>query len=110
MHLQLSFADLPEPDDRGKDIDLGSMERLGETFEFGYMLLELLTLGGWQVVVTKPFAGQDDQGHGDRAGVLVIAERGPYEVRRVGASVATVASDVFCEAMMLAQWRIGQAA
>jgi hypothetical protein len=49
---------------------LGSMERLGETFEFGYMLLELLSVSGWQVNITKPFAGMDETGE-NRAEVLV---------------------------------------
>lgn len=79
---------------------LGSMERLGETFEFGYMLLNLLSISGWQVAVPKPFAGLDESGERP-AGVLVIATRGPLEVKRIGESVAAVATDLFGEAMRL---------
>lgn len=79
---------------------LGSMERLGDTFEFGYMLLELLSLSGWQVAVTTPFAGMDETGE-RRAEVLVIASRGPLEVRRIGETVAAVATELFGEAMRL---------
>lgn len=79
---------------------LGSMERLGDSFEFGYMLLELLSLSGWQVNITTPFAGMDETGE-HRAEVLVIATRGPLEVKRIGETVASVAADLFGEAMRL---------
>lgn len=82
---QLSFDDLPalEADDE--------LQRLGETREFGYLLLELLNHAGWDVVVTAAFAGE---------GVLVIA-RGVdgIEIKRQGAKVADVAADLFQEAM-----------
>ncbi len=59
----------------------------------GYMLLSLLGLGGWTVGVTRAFGG----------GVLVLASKGPYEVRRQGKSVADIAPEVFEEAARLAR-------
>lgn len=60
--------------------------------------MRLLSLSGWEVVVTTPFAG----GIVDAPpGVLVIASRGPLELRHVGATVADVATGVFTEAMRL---------
>lgn len=95
---QLSFEDLPSAEP-GRP--LHGMQRLGETFEFGAMLMQLLGLAGWTVVITKPFAGihELEQEHAD--GVLVIAERDGLEVRRTGASLADVASEIFSEAMAL---------
>jgi hypothetical protein len=72
------------------------MQRLGETAEFGGLLLRLLQLNGWEIVgpddgVTA-FAGE---------GVLVIARRGEHEVRRTGPSVAAIAPVLFVEASRL---------
>ena len=108
MDTQLSFDDVDLDEfDESEEIDLGSMQRLGESFEFGYMLLQLLELAGWQVAITRPFAGVDETL--EHAGVLVIAERGPFEVRRVGETVAHVASDLFQEAMSLPRLRLAEA-
>jgi hypothetical protein len=71
---------------------VATLERLGETREFGSLLLRLLSLDGWDVGHVRAFAGD---------GVLVVARRGELEVRRQGASVADVACDVFTEAMEL---------
>lgn len=100
MDTQLCFDDdLPPLDDGGEEIELGPMQRLGETLEYGYLLLQLLELAGWDVVVTKPFAGVDEELQ--TGGVLVIANNGTFEVKRVGESVAAIASDLFQEAMRL---------
>lgn len=77
-----------------------TLERLGKSSGFGYTLLELLGINGWEIAVTKPFAGAqlDDDGESiesDHAGVLVIASKNGYEIRRTGESVAAVACDVF---------------
>lgn len=68
-----------------------ALQRLGETTEFGSMLLRLLSLDGWEVVRTRAFGG----------GVLVIARKGEHEIRRSGGSLADVACDVFGAAMAL---------
>ena len=65
------------------------MERLGESPAFGFELLDLLGRGGWVVAVLPAFAGD---------GVMVIASRNGYEVRRSGATVAEIAPKVFAEA------------
>ena len=80
-----------------------TLERLGESSGFGYTLLELLGVNGWEIAVTKPFAGAQLDAEGepiesDHAGVLVIASKSGYEIRRTGESVAAVACDVFNEA------------
>lgn len=93
---QLSFDDL-EPVD---ELSLGSMERLGETFEFGSMLLHLMRASGWEIAETKPFAAMSETGDQD-AGVLVIARRGALEIKRTGESLAAIALDLFNEAMYL---------
>lgn len=76
--------------------DLGSLERLGDANEFGWHLLELLGLDGWQVAVTAAFAG----------GSLVIASRNGLEVRRSGENVAAIAVDLFKEAQRLMGRRV----
>jgi hypothetical protein len=53
----------------------------------GWDLLSQLGEAGWTVGVVAAFAG----------GVLVIASRNGYEVRRSGESVAAVAADVVAE-------------
>ena len=68
------------------------LERLGESPAFGSLLLDLLGCAGWSIVITGAFAGD---------GVLVIARRGPFEVRRSGATLADVAVDLFREAALL---------
>lgn len=72
------------------------LERLGESPAFGYALLELLGLAGWEVAVTKPFAGTLEAGK--KPGVLVIVAREGHEIRRTGESVAAVACEVLQEA------------
>lgn len=93
---QLSFDDL-EPDE---PLSLGSMERIGESFAFGSMLVQLMRASGWVVEETKPFAGLDETGE-HNAGVLIIARLGALEIKRVGATLADVAIDLFNEAMYL---------
>jgi hypothetical protein len=73
-------------------VPLYGLERLGETAEFGSLLLRLLELNGWHVAQLRGFAGD---------GVLVIARKGPFEVARTGARLADIATDVFREAMHL---------
>jgi hypothetical protein len=62
-----------ERNDRLAEVDGGEteLEQLGESYAFGWIILELLEKAGWLVHVTAPFAGQLD-GEGTR-GVLVIA-------------------------------------
>lgn len=79
-----------------------TLERLGESRDFGYTLLELLGLSGWQVVVTTPFAGAavdeaDAPIENEHAAILVIAEKGGHVIHRTGESVAAIACDVFQE-------------
>lgn len=91
---------------------MSGLERLGETGEFGWCLLRLLGMSGWSIVVTTPFAGapvdeQDSPKQAEHAGVLVIAARGGHEIRMTGESVATVASDLFQEAVRRQRISIG---
>lgn len=80
------------------------LQRLGETSEFGFELLDLLGRAGWSVVVTTPFAGLRAPEHGDevdanteleRAQVLVIVERDGLEYRETGPSVGKVGPRIF---------------
>lgn len=79
-----------------------ALERLGASDGFGMTLLELVGRGGWDVVRTTPFAGAeidgDDLGEGEHAGVLVIASRNGYEIRKTGKTLAEAAVKVFYEA------------
>ena len=104
-HVQLNLLDLirqvEEQGARQDDGGLGSLQRLGETSEFGYLLLDLLGLDGWEVVVTSAFAGGSAEAEA-RPGVLVIASRNGMEVKAVGDSVAAVACELFVEA---SKWR-----
>jgi hypothetical protein len=75
------------------DVAGDGLVRLGETDEFGSLLLRLLELDGWEVATGLPaFAG---------AGVLVIARKGPFEVKRTAPRLADIATDVFVEARSL---------
>jgi hypothetical protein len=73
------------------------LERIGESFEFGWLILELLERAGWLVHVTFAFAGQLD-GEGTR-GILVIAAHPdvglPVEV--TGRTVADCATPLLIE-------------
>ncbi len=86
-------------------------QRLGETSEFGWSLLNLLGLSGWAIAVTTPFAGaaldaEDLPVEAEHRGVLVIVSRGGYEIRRTGPTVAAIAPDVFQEAVRWQRLRI----
>lgn len=72
------------------------VERLGDSLEFGSLLLETLSAHGWTVTVQSAFGGGivDE----DVAGVLVIASKNGHEVRGVGRSIADVAGEIFAEA------------
>jgi hypothetical protein len=72
------------------------LERLGETLDFGFFLLDILSAHGWTVAVQPAFAG----------GVLVIASKNGYEIRRVGRSTVDVAGEVFAEAARLQGVRV----
>jgi hypothetical protein len=74
-------------------------QRLGESFEFGYVILGLLEKAGWFVHVTVPLGGQID-GEGTR-GVMVLAvhrfaDVPPLEV--CGRTVADCATPLMVEA------------
>lgn len=75
------------------------LERLGGSFEYGWVILELLVQVGWYVHVTTPFAGQVD-GDGTR-GVMVVA-RHPLldgvDLRVTGRTVADCATPLMIEA------------
>lgn len=64
--------------------------RLGETPEFGSLLLRLLKLGGWEVDELPAFAGD---------GVIVIARRRGRVVQLAGATLADVAVPIYKLAM-----------
>jgi hypothetical protein len=77
----------------------GELERIGDSFEFGYVILELLEKAGWFVHVTVPLGGQID-GDGTR-GVMVLAvhryaDVPPLEV--CGRTVADCAAPLMIEA------------
>jgi hypothetical protein len=72
------------------------LERLGETLDFGFFLLDILKAHGWTVAVQPAFAGGGIDV--DEPGVLVIASKNGYEIRRVGRSTVDVAGEVFAEA------------
>lgn len=79
------------------------MERLGDSSAFGFTLLELVGQAGWEIVRTTPFAGAELDGddapiEGGHAGVLVIASRNGYEIRKTGKTLAEAAVKVFHEA------------
>jgi hypothetical protein len=81
------------------DVDLGNLERLGESDGFGYVILDLLERAGWFVHVTVPFAGQIDN-DGTR-GVLVLARHPDLdgiEIAVTGRTVADCATPVMVEA------------
>jgi len=84
---QLSLLDDVAPPD-----ELRGLERLGATVEFGSLLLNLLEMDGWDVQRVGAFAGE---------GVLVIARRGPFEVRRTGESIGEISTEVFKECAAL---------
>jgi hypothetical protein len=74
------------------------LERLGESFEFGWLILELLENAGWLVHVTVPFAGQLD-GKGTR-GVMVVARHellDGVDLRVTGRTVADCATPLLVE-------------
>ena len=68
--------------------EIVGLERLGESYEFGAFLLELLSAHGWTVTVQPAFGG----------GVLVIASKRGHEIKRVGDSSADVAGEIFAAA------------
>jgi hypothetical protein len=79
------------------------VERLGDSSAFGFSLLEIVGQAGWEVVCTTPFAGaeldEDDLPvDGAHAGVLVIASRHGYEIRRTAPTLVEAAVKVFREA------------
>lgn len=86
---QLSLLDPPA--DTTAPLPRG-LERLGATVEFGELLLRPLVADGWEVEQVRAFAGE---------GVLVIARKGPFEVKRVGGKLADVAPDLFKECVSL---------
>lgn len=67
----------------------GELERLGETQEWGELMLHLLQLQGWTVTVRPLFSN---------SGVLVLAERDRVIVYRKGDSIADVACELFLDA------------
>lgn len=71
---------------------MAGLELLGSTHEWGSLMLQLLEQKGWTLVRTQAFAGE---------GILVVARKGPFEVRRQGATLAEFATDLFMEAMAL---------
>jgi hypothetical protein len=75
----LELEDQPHPHD---------IPRLGETVEYGSLLLRLVELSGWQVDV-RPAIG----------GVIVYARRPGRVIQRAGETVADVALPMFEEAM-----------
>jgi hypothetical protein len=85
------------------DTDLGSLERLGDSFEFGSLLLQLLETPnaetgdpGWTIYIRRAFAGD---------GVLLIGTHpllDGVEVKAEGASVAAAAVPFFNDAVY---WR-----
>lgn len=96
-------------------LDVPEIERLGESPEFGWRLLELLEQQGWLVHVTTPFAGAID-GEGT-SGILVVCAHpdvpgGPIQV--CGRSVADCAVPLMLEASRwiphIAAARAGRAA
>lgn len=82
-------AQAPEPEP-----ELGAhphdIPRLGETAEFGSLLLRLLELGGWSVHQLPAFAGD---------GIIVIAHRRGRVVEMRGETIADVAVPIYEEAM-----------
>jgi hypothetical protein len=78
-----------------------------ELQEFGPLTLELLdalAANGWELALTKPLAGGFGVDVSDGAPLkLLIARRGPIELREVGVSVREVAAKVAKEAARL-QW------
>lgn len=69
--------------------DLGSMERLGDTIEWGQMLIRLLELKGWTVHQRRAFAGD---------GVILIATNpAGYDVQAAGATIAEASFPLFME-------------
>lgn len=79
LQAEATAVEQPEPEPEPWEI-----RRLGETVEYGSLLLRLLELHGW-TVLRLPAIG----------GVIVIASRRGQVVERHGASVADVACDVF---------------
>jgi hypothetical protein len=70
-------------------ITTAEIPRLGDTTEWGSLMLRMLELQGWQVTV-RPLFGD--------SGVLVLAERDRVVVYRQGNTVADVACDLFQDA------------
>jgi hypothetical protein len=65
------------------------MERLGETIEWGELLIRLLELKGWKVHRRRAFAGD---------GVILIATNpAGYDVQAAGATVAEASFPLFME-------------
>lgn len=66
---------------------MGGLERLGGSDDLGLTVLELIGRNGWDVARTTSFGG----------GVLVIAARHGYEIRKEGERLSTVAIEVLRE-------------
>jgi hypothetical protein len=71
---------------------LHGLERLGDSDAFGEQLVRLLEIAGWEVERTRAFAGE---------GLLVIARKGPFELKATGPTLAAAIPDVFEKAMQL---------
>jgi hypothetical protein len=63
----------------------GDLERLGETREWGLLMLHLLELDGWKVTIRPRLAD----------GVLVYAQRDRLVIFRAGDTIADVAVELF---------------
>lgn len=72
-------------------VPLRGLERLGETHEFGTLLLDLLEASGMVVGRYEAFGG----------GVGVTVEIGPLSLHASGKSLSEFASELFLEAMSL---------
>lgn len=73
--------------------ELVGLQRLGDSYEWGEMLAQLLELGGWTIHRRRAFAGN---------GVLLIATHPDgYDLRSTGPSFAAAISPLFIEAVTI---------
>lgn len=73
--------------------ELGPLQRLGESAEYGELLIRLLELAGWKVHRRRAFAGD---------GVLLIAtHRDGWDVTSSGPSLAAAVSPLFQQAIAI---------
>lgn len=93
-----AIADCERESRRAETAAGGDLERIGDSFAWGWTLLELLERQGWGIHVTAPFAGQIDAA--GTPGVVVIATHPAIdglEIKIAGRTVADCATPLTIE-------------